>query len=176
MMVKITIQDAGKMIEDARARLEKVVEGYRNDITRTNYKWKIKKIHCYPDEFYLFFGAMGVIGLLFAFLNSNISMYEKILTSLAVITSTFFYIYIVLTRLFKVFMEKKWEYDFVSEEDVLYLCGNPGLKVVISEAIKKDHQLTYTSLVERADMYIASMETKCYKEAQVELLEKIARL
>lgn len=164
------------LIADARARIEKVVSDYRSDEARTNFKWVVKKEHCYEDEYYLFFGAIGIIGLLFALLSSDISTYEKTLTSLAVITSACFYTYITFTRLFKIFKERKWEYDFVSEEDVLYMCGNHGLKLVISEALKKDHQLTYTSLVERADMYIATMETKCIKEAQAGLLEKIARL
>lgn len=130
--------------EDAKQRIENVVEKYQSDGTRTNYTMETR-----PE---LKFDS-GRIGMVFTmFLVSLFGIYMFPVKGFPVFWSVLAGVMFICllgmlyTNTAGRFKVKVWRNDFVSEADLFYLCENSGLKAIIQEMIAKGAPLTYARL------------------------------
>ncbi|AYN25563.1 hypothetical protein D8682_00345 (plasmid) [Buttiauxella sp. 3AFRM03] len=159
---------------DAHERIEKVVTRYRENEGSENFTYEVK------DKYYLSKAAMTVLtipGSLLLAIAWKTSSVTIRFYSLAMLSVIFLIIaFPVIAHFFKAFQERVWKDDFVSDDDILYLCENDNLKLVIVEEIKAGMELTYTDLYKNKDDYIDRSYWLRKQEMKKGLLSKIERV
>lgn len=162
---------AAERIVDARERIETVVKRYRETVGRDKYRYEFRWISKN-------WGILTVPIFLLCW-------YMTALMILAVIPNAIFrYIgygmLIVMTialplsgRLVKV---KVWKDDYVSEEDLVYLCQNSLLKDEVMRDFSKEIKHTYTYLDDQRAAYTDNMCRRAAAKKHEQLIKKVTEV
>lgn len=155
--------------QDVKGRIERVIDRFRSNAGPEFYTYKLK----YIDDIDLDPITVLIIVMACVFIPS------KLITD-----GNFFYgvLFIVLITLFlilkpyargKILKEKVWENDFVSDEDILYLCENEKLKTILIEELEAGARHTYSRLESKQKYYVESVTKDEGKKRCEQLLTKI---
>ena len=166
------------MMEDnkmqAQKHIEKVVEKYRTDEGKDNFRWVVKPTFVIPGSGY----GIGIV-LVFVFLfGIGFKLYDYGRYNFLVIIITcaplvLMLLFRVVASKCKCFQEKSWVNDEVSDEDILLLCENEDLRPLIKDEIEHGYKLTYTSLLEELPDYLSRIEAYHAKKERSALVRKI---
>ena len=155
----------------ARQHIENVVAGYRNDETRTNYKWKVKAEYQINSNWFVLAIMIGMLVL--SGVNSGFLDYPRHYAWYGFGPLLILSGYYLITEKNKRFQERSWFNDGVSDEDILRLCENTDLKPLIKYEIEKGEILTYTSLLESLPDYLGRIEYRYERMQRDALIRKI---
>lgn len=154
-------------IADAGKRINTVVKRFRETAGPEFYIWKLKYIDD-SDVLDSPLTFMIVIALGLALLFNG--GYVVAAIYLVVIISALVVIHISRGRILK---EKVWKKDYVSNEDILYLCDNRALSIMIHDQVENGVCFTHSSLLEFRCKYIATMRNVIDKKKKNAFLEQI---
>lgn len=157
--------------DDAKQRIETVVSEYRNGKGKDNYTWDVKQKYRVPTEIMIMLAVAAFFSL-----NMIGAGWKGGFDVVAWCIIAFFILavaYQIVTRKIARFQEKVWQNDIVSDDDILSLCENPLLKVVIRKHILNKFDLTYTALSDYRDELLGELETLHKTESRERLIQKI---
>lgn len=157
-------------IAEAGERIDTVVERFHATIGLERYIWKLKNVN--DLDFFDFTDmppatiATCGIGVALLWTESYVSM--AILSGLI----TIFYLWTRFARV-KIFKKKIQKRDYVSNEDILYLCRNRALSIIIHDEVEDGMCYTHTYLLKNKNRYLNEMRKAVGKRKNGELLDKI---
>lgn len=162
----ITEQD----IADAGERIDTVVKRFRMTAGTDFYIWKLKYIdnNRLLDELASpgpIFGAFVFVMIQLLFKN-----YLIVVTLVCLVAVCYISARIARGRILK---EKIWKNDYVSNEDILYLCQNRALSIIIHDEVEDGMCYTHTYLLKNKNRYLNEMRNAVGTRKKRELLEQI---
>lgn len=157
-------------IAEAGERIDTVVKRFRATAGPECYIWKLK----YFDDFELFDAMLSPVGIvtggliILGMLACGYNLGLIILIGLIIAYSFF-------TRFSRgrIFKEKIWKKDYVSNEDILYLCRNRALSIIIHDEVENGVCYTHSYLVESKTKYLDMMKDCAEQNKKLAFLEKI---
>ncbi|EJO8074302.1 hypothetical protein NUM25_003805 [Salmonella enterica] len=158
----------------ARQHIENVVADYRNDETRSNYRWKVKSGYQINSQVFVLCLMGGMV--FFVGVMTGILPFARYIAWFGFGPILYLTAYYLVTVKNKCFQEKFWIHDRVSDEDILRLCENPDLKPLIKDEVEHGYILTYTSLLEQLPDYLSRMVAYQAKKEREKLLSKIDQI
>lgn len=158
-----------EMVEDIQNRINTVVNRYRDTTGRDTYRIKLRYFNNIIEftEHIIVFIALWAFAAIAAIMNTPVAGFELVgfgmLVTLAILT-------LVTGRFEKV---KIWKDDYVSEEDLLYLCENAFLKERVGSALVDGYNLTYTYFEENIDPYTTRARDRLKSQQRQQLIKKV---
>ncbi len=157
--------------EDTKQRIKAVVSTYRNGPGKDNYTWGVKEKYRVPTGFMVMLGitAFYSLNMIAAGWTGGFDVAAWLIVASFILAVSFQIISRKIARL----KEKVWHNDIVSDDDILQLCENPALKVVIRKYIADGCTMTYTDLSDNMDSYLHEMKVLLKQESRENLLKMI---
>ncbi|WLZ51983.1 hypothetical protein QPR65_22350 (plasmid) [Enterobacter hormaechei] len=157
-------------IAEAGERIDTVVKRFRATAGPECYIWKLK----YFDDFRLFKAMTSpqgaVLGCLIVTGLIPTKSYLTLLIIIGVITA--FYIFCRIAR-GRILREKIWKKDYVSNEDILYLCRNRALGIIIHDEVEDGVCYTHRYLLKKKTEYLDMMRIAIGRKRKQEFLNQI---
>jgi hypothetical protein len=157
--------------DDAKQRIETVVSTYRNGAGKDSYTWGVKRKYKLPTELLVVLGAAAFFSLniIAAGWKGGFDVVSWFLIAFFILAVAYQIVSGKIARL----KEKVWHDDMVSDDDILNLCENPALKLVIRSRIADGYTMTYTDLSDYMDIYLHEMEELRKQDSRESLLKRI---
>lgn len=158
-----------EMVQDIKYRINTVVNRYRETTGRDTYRLKLRYFNNIIDftELTIFFIALWAFTAIAAIINIPVAWVKLVgfgmLVTLAILT--------FLTGRFE--KVKTWKKDYVSEEDLLYLCENEFLKERVGTALVDGYNLTYTYFDKKIDPYTTYARDHLISQQRQQLIQKV---
>lgn len=157
-------------IAEAGERIDTVVKRFRATAGPECYIWKLK----YFDDYELFDAMFSPPGIVFGGLIVTSLIWNKYYLTLVILilllTAYYFFTRFARGRIFK---EKIWKKDYVSNEDILYLCRNPALSIIIHDEVENGVCYTHSYLAENKTKYLGMIKDFAEHNKKLALLEQI---
>ena len=159
-----------EVIADAGERIDTVVERFRATAGSEFYIWKLK----YFDDSKIIDALSSpqaiVYGFLIAVLLIGTKNYFILIVFIGLISACLYGTRIARGRILK---EKIWKRDYVSNEDILYLCRNRALSIIIHDEVEDGMCYTHTYLLKNKNRYLNEMRNAVGRRKKREFLEQI---
>lgn len=159
--------------KDVENRIDIVVNRFRTNAGPEFYTYKLKYIDNL-DNIRFFWIAYY---LTLSYISINLIFTERNLLAGSLVT---LYMFITpVARYFargRILKEKSWANDYISDEDILYLCENGMLKNKLCDLLKEGHTLTYSELYSEKDSYIELAMRGESRKNRDKLLSKIQQM
>ncbi|ENU4835479.1 hypothetical protein ACFH4J_003463 [Escherichia coli] len=157
-------------IAEAGERIDTVVERFRATAGPECYIWKLK----YFDDFRIFDVLTSPQGAVWVCLivTAHIATKHYITPIIFIGVLTAFYIFCRIAR-GRILREKIWKKDYVSNEDILYLCRNRALGIIIHDEVEDGVCYTHRYLLKNKDEYLDMMRSAIGKKKKQQFLNQI---
>ncbi|EJN2727545.1 hypothetical protein NPT29_004311 [Salmonella enterica] len=139
--------------QDVKGRIDCVINRFRSNAGPEFYTYKLK----YIDDIDLDIRTILCFSVIFVFVPLTVFTDGKLSYSILYIALLGLGVLGISFARGKILKEKVWENDFVSDEDILYLCENEKLKPILIEELKAGAHHTYSSLESKQKYYIESV-------------------
>jgi len=157
-------------IAEAGERIDTVVERFRATAGPECYIWKLK----YIDDNRLLdeLASPGAIfgAFVFVMIQLLLKNYLIVVTFVCLVAVCNISARIARGRILK---EKVWKNDYVSNEDILYLCQNRALSIIIHNEVEDGVCYTHSFLSTYKDRYLGTMRGYIERKKKREFLEQI---
>ncbi|WP_303745480.1 hypothetical protein [Enterobacter hormaechei] len=158
------------VIAEAGERIDTVVERFRATAGPENYFWKLK----YFDDYDLFDAMTLPPGIVFGLgIVTTLIMTKNYLSLIILVGLITVYYFATRFARGKILKEKIWKRDYVSNEDILYLCRNRALSIIIHDEVEDGMCYTHTYLLKNKNRYLNEMRNAVGRRKKRELLEQI---
>ena len=157
-------------IADAGERIDTVVERFRATAGPEYYVWKLK----YIDDLLSFKIPIMPPGIILAFTILMGLLATKSYLCLFILIGSIISLNL-MTRIARgrILKEKIWMRDYVSNEDILYLCRNRALSIIIHDEVEDGMCYTHTYLLKNKNRYLNEMRNAVGRRKKRELLDQI---
>lgn len=155
--------------QDVKGRIVRVIDRFRSNAGPEFYTYKLK----YIDDIDL--DPVALLGIVMAcvFIPFKLITDGNVFYGILLIVWMSLFLILKSYARGKILKEKVWKNDFVSDEDILYLCENEKLKPILIEELKAGVRHTYSRLESKQKYYVESVTNNEGKKRCEQLLTKI---
>ncbi|EKH8025190.1 TPA: hypothetical protein OR518_003655 [Escherichia coli] len=155
--------------QDVKGRIDRVIDRFRSNAGPEFYNYKLK----YIDDIDLDPVALLAIAMACVFIPLKLITDGNVFYGILLMVWMPLFLILKSYARGKILKEKVWENDFVSDEDILYLCENEKLKPILIEELKAGTRHTYSRLESKKKYYVESVTKNEGKKRCEQLLTKI---